>query len=442
LQSPGASAIGNQLALPIFVVLVVLAGYVGWSQVDYGERSSALDAHLASFRQQRWERPVLRGLGSEGNAAAEAWAALDGFAGLSDADRDALALSLYVHEPLSDAQRALLSTHAARIDAVRAATRRTWSMAELPLEQGLRMSAPPFPRAVDAALLVLAHGTLQEPDACLEAAADAARFGQDLVPGAPLEAFSVATRIASLASPVAARCAQDASQSAMLRAAHEFHVMAKTPPSIGLGVELHDLLLLSELRDRANLFSKHGGASAWARVRSRPSLYEAWKYFDRPSRWRSLQSTGYPEALATWRREHEWRARATAPLVARESEGVLGWIYDDMRGQALLRAMAVGLATLADRTRQGRIPENPIGLSDPALRDPFSGRTLRWRVAQDGTEITLWAVGEDLRDDRGTDEWGPQAPLDAVMHVGFPPLTAAKSAARSTQRRHWLRANR
>lgn len=420
----------------------MLAGYVAWSQADYAERSSALDSYLVGFRQQRWERPVLRGLGSEGNAAVQAWKALDGFAGLSDADRDGLALSLHVREPLSDAQRSLLGTHTERIERVRAATRFTWAMAQLPLEQGLRMPAPAYPRAIDAALLMLAHALTQEPDACLEEAADAARFGQDLVPGAPLEAASVAARIASLASPLAARCAQGASQSAMLRAAHEFHVMATSAPPIGGNIEFTDLLLLAELRDRANLFSPHGGASAWSRLQQRPGLYDAWAYFDRPQRWRSLRSTGYPETLATWRREHEWRARATAPLVARESAGVLGWIYDDMRGQALLRATAVGLATLADRTRQGRIPATPVGIGHAALRDPFSGRSLRWRVAQDGSEITLWAVGEDLRDDKGTDEWAPQAPLDVAVHVGFPPLTPAKNVARTAQRRHWGRVNR
>lgn len=420
----------------------MLAGYVGWSQADYSKRSSTLDSYVVSFRQQRWERPILRGLGTEGNAAVRAWEALDGFAGLSDADRDALALSLSVNEPLSDAQRTLLGAHVDRIERVRAATRFTWSMAQLPLEQGLRMSAPAYPRAIDAALLMLGHALTQEPDACLEEAADAVRFGQDLVPGAPLEAVSIATRIASLASPVASRCAQGASQSAMLRAAHEFHVMATTAPPIGFNIEFSDLVLLVELRDQANLFSPHGDASAWTRLRQRPGLYDAWTYVDRPMRWRSLRSTAYPETLSTWRREHEWRAQAMAPLVARESAGVLGWIYDDMRGQALLRATAVGLATLADRTRQGRIPATPVGVSDTALRDPFSGRSLRWRIAQDGSEITLWAVGEDLRDDKGTDEWAPQAPLDVAVHVGFPPLTPAKAVARTAQRRHWLRVNK
>jgi len=95
-----------------------------------------------------------------------------------------------------------------------------------------------------------------------------------------------------------------------------------------------------------------------------------------------------------------------------------------MRGQALLRTLSVGVATLAERSRRGRAPREPVTLSEPALVDPYNGQPLKWRITQDGTELSIWSVGEDRRDDKGTSDWTTQAPIDVVVHFRLRPLAS------------------
>jgi hypothetical protein len=54
-----------------------------------------------------------------------------------------------------------------------------------------------------------------------------------------------------------------------------------------------------------------------------------------------------------------------------------------------------------------------------------------WRVATDGGELSIWSVGEDRRDDKGSSEWTPQAPLDVVVHFGLAAPAPTKVATRS-----------
>jgi len=101
-----------------------------------------------------------------------------------------------------------------------------------------------------------------------------------------------------------------------------------------------------------------------------------------------------------------------------------------MRGQALIRGMAVGTATLTERMRRKKLPREPSGLSEPSLRDPYNGQSLKWRVAQDGSELTLWSVGEDRRDDKGSSDWTAEAPLDVVLHFRLRSLDPPEQAKR------------
>jgi hypothetical protein len=109
-------------------------------------------------------------------------------------------------------------------------------------------------------------------------------------------------------------------------------------------------------------------------------------------------------------------------------------MLDDMRGQALVRAAAVGLATLAERTRRKRMPREPINLSDAALRDPYNGQPLKWRLSADASELTLWSLGEDRRDDKGSSEWTAQAPRDVVVYFRVPPLEEPEVKKRAPKR--------
>lgn len=434
-EPPRERPIAHRTAFPLVVLLLVFAGYVAYSQAQFGRRSEAIDGELAGYLRQRWERPPLRDVGRDGNAAAAFWEALGGFGGLRDRERDSLALSLYYGETLSALQRSLLDHESERLRKLRESGQFTWSMTELSIEQGLDLAVPDYPRVLDAALLLLAHGVVGGANLCLEVAADVVRLGQDLVPGAPLEAVSVAARLATLATRVASRCAGDAGRAEVARAAREFHALAKRPPAVGSAIESRDLLTLVELRSRADLFSPRSTDPIWTRLWKRPEVFDAMERLGEPSRWRTLASSSYPESLEAWRSEHQWRASSRLPLVSEESVGVLGFVYDDMRGQAVVRAAAVAFATLSERLRRGKIPERPEGIDDGALRDPFTDRQLRWRVAQDGSEITVWSVGEDLRDDKGIDDWTTEAPLDVAVHMAFRPLSEIESEEGKAPRR-------
>jgi hypothetical protein len=427
--------IASKIAAFSLVVVLGLAALGVRSELQFREFSQGLDAHVATYKRQRWERPVLRGPATPGNAHDAIVQALHGFAGLSFKQRDALASQLYYGQLLSAEQRGLLTKHASMIGKLRLATLSGWTMTQVPLEKVTQVAAPAYPPVMDAALLMLAQATTQTPDECLSQCADVIRVGQDMVPGAPLEAASLSMRITSTASAVLLRCASRSDVESVLRASRELRTLATHAPPSGSGIELADLVAAMKLRDLSRLLGAEGDDSFATRLRRRPALFAAWRYFDNPARWRALTPDHYPQALENWQREQEWRTRAELPLVADATDPVVGWLYDDMRGQALLRELTIGLATRAERMRRGRTPREPVLLQEPQLRDPFTGEPLKWRFSQDGAELTLWSLGEDRRDDKAAGDWRAQAPVDVVVHVPLMAsrqLEAARAAADST----------
>ncbi|MDH5674807.1 MAG: hypothetical protein OEZ06_21945 [Myxococcales bacterium] len=438
LETADEASIRIKIAIVIAVVALLLAGLAGRSEVQFRHKSDALDAQISAYRAQRWERQVLRGSGKDENAAARIYVALAGLKALPDKVREKLAASLYYGGELDGAPLALVEAEQKRIAALRDASRGRFSMTSIDVEAGTLATTPDYRQVMDAALLMLAHARRSKPAECLEIAAQTIRMGQDLVPGAPLEAASIAMRITSVAIPVIARCAGAADVGALMQTARDFHTMATSPPPVGSGIELSDLQALVTLRGLADLSGEAGDdATAMARLRRRPVLFEAWEQFGRPDRWREVRSDGYPAALEVWRKDQEWRARSSLPLLAGAGAGVEGWLLDDMRGQALLRCLTVGLSTLAERARRGKLGREPKRLDEPAMRDPFSGDLLKWRVNQTGSELTIWSVGENRRDDRASREWERQSPADVVIHL---PLTEAEDEkATRKKRRRWRR---
>lgn len=426
----GRPPIGKLVLVTLLIVLGI-GTLVGRSELKHRELSDAVSAHIAAYEGQRWARPVLRGSPSDGNAAAEAQKALNGFKRMSAEAREQLATAVHYGKALGPDELAWVDAQAYRIASLHAAASRSWAVTALDPQEPESPPPPDYVRFVDAMLYVLADAGRLPPDACLPAACDAVRLGQDLVPGAPLEAASVSMRITSLAAPVIARCARGASYAALVNAARELHLMASNPPPTFGGIELADTQALVRIRDLSSVWPPPPGENPIKRLQRRPVLIEAFKHFDKPARWRAVSPTKYPQALQTWIEEQEWRDRSELPLVREASGDVTGFLSDDMRGQALIRVLTVGLATLAERVNRERLPREPINLKDPALADPFNGRPLLWRVASDGGELSIWSVGEDLRDDKGSSEWAKQAPLDVTIHFSLsapaaPPKTAKR----------------
>ena len=428
------SAILTKLVAVTVLFALGVGGFAGYSEWKFREHGETLAAEIATYKLQHWERPALRGTAGDGNAAFDEVQALAGFSGLTPQQRETLALHVHYNEPLAAESLALLEQHEALVDKLRAATLLSRAMTETPFAAGEASTVPSYPRVVDAALLLLARGALAGPDECLLACADSVRLGQDLVPGASIEAASVAARIASITSPLLTRCASLASHEALSRAAREFHLLALNPaPTFG-SIELADLQAKQRLMQLSTLFGGSENETVLARLRRRPALFAALEYFARPTRWRELSPASYPQALQSWLREHEWRSRAELALVPESTADVDGWLLDDMRGQALVRAMAVGLATVTERARRKRLPKEPVSLLEPKLFDPYNGLPLKWRVAQDGSELSLWSVGEDLRDDKGSSDWTPQAPVDVVVHFRLRPLEDGDATKRAAKR--------
>lgn len=418
--------------------MLALGGFWAYSENQYRRMGDTLAADVATYKRQRWDRPALRGTASEGNAAFAAAQQLAAFGDLGVETRDQLASALYYGQPLAPQQVALVQQHAALIDALYASTKLSWAMTELPLEQGNALPLPAYGKAMDGALLMLGRAALSDPAQCLERCADTIRFGQDLVPGAPLEATSVAMRIASVTSSVLTRCAERAELEALARAARELANLASHAPAAGGGIEIADILARVQLHAMAELLPEGSAESPITRIRRRPTLYEAFERFDRPTRWRSLGADRYPDARESWLQEYTARSRSDLPLVAHATAAVDGWLYDDMRGQALVRIMAVGTSTLAERARRKKLPREPSSLAEPSLRDPYNGQPLKWRIAQDGSELSLWSVGEDRRDDKGSGEWAAEAPLDVVVHFrlrAFEPPETGKRTGRGLDAR-------
>ena len=71
-------SIASKIAAFSLVLVLGLAALGVHSELQFREFSQGLDAHIATYKRQRWERPVLRGAAGEGNAHAVIAQALHG----------------------------------------------------------------------------------------------------------------------------------------------------------------------------------------------------------------------------------------------------------------------------------------------------------------------------------------------------------------------------
>jgi hypothetical protein len=416
-------AIGRHVATTVTLILLGLIGCAGYYERVYRQMGRALDADAAALRSFRWERPVLRGPLGEGNAADEVFAALAEWKPLGQMLRDSLLEKVRYGKPLTAAEANAIEAHTPQLRALRAAAQQRWSRTDLVPERGDQMRVPAYPRLLEAALALLADAQNAGADACLQTAADVIRVGQDVVPAAPLEAASVAAQLTALAAPVIARCAARADLASLRRASHELRLLATHPAPTGSCIELEEVAGAMDLRRRAALTDKMSPLHVAKTLLERPKLLAAWSAHDTPSRFRQLTPEHYPDALEEWRREQDLRLQ-THPEAAATGDHVLAHLHDDMRGQALLRMLGIGVSTLAERAYRGNLPNQPTGLRDPALSDPYRGQAFNFRVTDRYPELTLWSVGEDFRDDGGSDESNGRTTRDVTLHFPLGPRDA------------------
>ena len=423
-------AIGRLFASLLSLGLLGLLAFAGYHERDYRQMARGLDAELAALRRLRWEPPPLRVAAGDGNAADDIYAALSGWKPLSPAMRESLASKVYYGQQPSAADNTALAERAPALRALRTAAFQRWARTDLVAELGDQMRVPDYSRAIEASLGLLINAEAAGAEECLQRAAEVIRIGQSLVPAAPLEAVSVSTHMTALAARVIARCAQGTDLNGLRRAAHELRMLATHPAPIGSCIEFEEIVTAMQLRNQAALSNKLSPVDVIRTAWLRPQLMAAWTPHQAATRFRRITAERYPDALEEWKREQDVRLQSEFAQVREASEHVLGRMLDDMRGQALLRMLSVGLHTLAERAYRGMLPPQPAGLRDPQLLDPFRGQAFGYRVASNGVELTLWSVGEDFRDEAGSDDWAQTGPRDVTLHFPLGPRPAPQIARR------------
>jgi hypothetical protein len=409
--------IARQLPFLFTLLLLAAAAIAGTHESNYRDLSTRLADALASARTQRWERPVLRGAMRDGNAADELYNALQDFPPLGPSLRKSLAEKVFFGQPLELDQQQALSRRAVALRALRDSVQQGWSRTDLALERGTQLVVPDYPKLMEAGLALLAEAQTSEPAACLQVAADVLRIGQDIVPYAPLEAASVQGHLAAFSARVITRCARNADLQALRRTSHELRVLATHAAPIGTAIEIETLAAAGDLQRRAALTGK-GPLQSLQTLLARPQLLAAFQRYLHPERYRQVIPENYPEALETWKREHDLQTQ-TGPEAEAIEAHIVARLNDDQRAQAIVRILCVALTALAERAYRGNVPLDPAVLQEKALVDPYQGQRLRYRVAQNGMELTLWAVGPDMRDDGGSDEWTEVGPRDVTVHVAL-----------------------
>jgi hypothetical protein len=270
---------------------------------------------------------------------------------------------------------------------------------------------------MEATLGLLAQAQMSEPASCLQQATDVLRISQDIVPQAPLEAAAVEAHMAAFSARVMARCAKSADLPTLRRTAHELRVLATHPAPIGSALELETLAAAQGLQQRAALTGK-GPLQVISTIFDRPQLLLAWQSYLHPERLRQVLPEQYPDSLEIWKREHDLLLPTGADPEAIEAHIVSG-LNDDRRAQAFVRILCVAFTALAERAYRGNIPADPAALQERGLVDPYQGQRLHYRVSPNGAEVTIWAVGPDMRDDNGSDEWTDAGPRDVTVHVAL-----------------------
>jgi hypothetical protein len=407
--------IAQQLPFVFSILLLAAASVVGTHEHEYRELSARLSEALASARAQRWERPVLRGAMREGNAVNELWNALQDFPPLGPRLRESLAEKVFFGQPLDHDQQQALGQRRVALRALRDSVQQGWSRTDLAVERGTELRIPDYPKLLEATLALLAQAQTSEPAACLQLAADVLRISQDIVPLAPLEAASAESHMAAFGARVMARCARNADLSSLRRTAHELRVLATHPAPIGTALELETLAAAQDLQRKAALTDK-SPLQVLSTLLARPQIMLTLQGYLHPERYRQVVPEHYPDAMELWEREHDLQ-------VPHESEAieahVVSRLNDDRRAQAIVRMLCVALSALAERAYRGNTPLEPASLQEAALVDPYQGQRLHYRVAANGAEMTLWAVGPDMRDDNGSDEWTDAGPRDVTVHVAL-----------------------
>lgn len=380
--------------------------------------SEELEAHLAELEGGSWERPVHRGEPIDGDAYEEAARLLSTGPIARPLELAELDRLLTTGEPLPPDAVESARREAERLEALRATTRRTRSHVPVELRRGVTAPFPEMGPHILAARQLLVLGVLGEPDECLRIGADVVRLGQDLSLGTGMLGVMIAAAHATFVARVSPHCATRASPEALAEVADEMAALAEhaTPTGAALEIEMTAFgVTLREMCSDAPILPT--SQEEMQRLRDRADVVEAWQLMGVGGRrFRSLTGAHYPRLRSEWERVQSTWAAAGNPVVDTMAPDLSRYLIRDAAAQAYIRAMALGLATLAARSVEGALPERPPGLESPGLADPFTGQPMRFRVEADA--LVVWSVGEDGVDDQGAHAFDSDTPPD--VSVRFP----------------------
>ena len=398
--------------------------------------SRELDASIRSFDGRRDVRPVHRGEPIDGNARAAIDEALAEMGDLSALGTEDVSRGIREGAPTAETLE-LARRHSKALLRLRSATRRTYSWNATDLSRGAEVDVPPIVGLLRAVKLLLAQALTGSPDECLRIVADSIRLGQDLAPGAGFIGLMAVPIMTHLAVPVAQRCAPRADEASLRRAAAELRVLATSQPGVAEALEIeaifYGVTARHEIVEAPLIPRDVRGFQRWW---YRNVVLEAWREVGSgaPRRWRRIGETGFPGVLPAWQAELDRFAGSPNPLVGPVFGGghLRRYIVRTGEALALIEALAISHATMAEQVGTGAVAARPAWVDDPALADPFTGEPLVWRFVDGGTalEISWRTPGHGPRPDGEGEPDRPGSPDSERLSF---PLVPAGDAASTAQ---------
>lgn len=370
----GVGASGVLLAS---IVLGAWLGVVTPRRARYASQLRVLEAQIADFHEQRWERPVLRGEPVEGNAFERLEAAVAPFRGLRE---DPSVVAPVAGRDASAALRALLEHHARDLDAYRAASQAAWSFGDYPVERGLNAQEIEYVPHRRARELLAARAALSAPDECVSIATDIVRTSQDLAAGRSLVGGMMLGVDVELVAALLPRCLIAADAATRARAVRELGILAEHPAPIGYAMEIE---ALSAGAMSAHLLRPLGrlptDGAAWEAWWTATDVLDAWEILARDAADRRRIGERYPADIADLRAWEHGLASSTNPLLGLLAPSLHPFLRHDAATVTRVR-MLLAMARLLTG-------EPPSILREPALHDAVTGRPIASRETEAGLEL-------------------------------------------------------
>lgn len=387
----------------VLLVSIVLAGWLGVvtpRRARYASQLRVLEAQIADFHEQRWERPVLRGEPVDGNAFERLEAAVVPFRALHE---DPSVVAPVAGRDASAALRARLEHHALDLERYRAASQAAWSFGDYPVERGLAAEEIEYVPHRRARELLAARASLAGPGECVSIATDLVRTSQDLAAGRSLVGGMMLGVDVELVAAFLPRCLIAADADTRARAARELGILAEHPAPIGYAMEIE---ALSAGAMSAHLLRPLGrlptDGEAWEVWWTATDVLDAWDVLARDAADRRRIGERYPADIADLQAWERGLASSGNPLLGLLAPSLHPYLRHDAATVTRVRMLLAMARLLAG--------EPPSILREPALFDAVTGRPIASRETEAGLELESPGHDGRLGDENDLSLLVPRAP--------------------------------